>query len=91
MTQSRVTLTTPHPKGIIEMDIFQELLLATTPITKIRVTGVKSTTCIRGAKRTVLVCADNVLRVIHYRGSLAAAVPTGHISVMDITDILNAA
>ena len=69
------------------MDIFEQLLIATIPTntTSIKVTSVGKTTCIRGEKKTTLHCADGVSRVMHYRGSLNKAVPTGHITVTDIT------
>lgn len=73
------------------MDIFEMLLVATAPVTAVKVIGVRRTTCIKGAKRTTLVCADGVNRVMHYRGSLAEAVPTGHITIMDISDEMNMA
>lgn len=71
-------------------DVFEKLVAATevikNPIRKVRVTGVRNTTCIRGLKRTVLVCADGVDRIITYRGKLADAVPNGTVTLIDISE-----
>ena len=70
------------------MDIFQHLLAATAPINtvQIKVIGTGRTTCIKGMKRTELLCADSITRVMTYRGSLSAAVPTGYITLIDISE-----
>lgn len=73
-----------------EPDVFEQLVAATevikNPMRKVRVTGVRNTTCIRGLKRTVLICADGVDRIITYRGELSDAVPNGTVTLIDISE-----
>lgn len=76
-----------------EPDVFEQLVAATdvikNPMRKVRVTGVRNTTCIRGLKRTVLICADGVDRIITYRGKLSDAVPNGTVTLIDISEDMN--
>lgn len=71
-------------------DVFELLVEATVtmanPRRSVQVTGVKRTTCIRGLKNTTLICADGVLRVMTYRGNINDAIPTGSITIIDISE-----
>lgn len=71
------------------MDIFEMLVIATAPVARVKVTGVMNVTCIQGSNRATLICADGVDRVMHYRGSLSDAIPTGFITVTDISAEMN--
>ena len=80
-------------RGTKALDPFEELLMATevikNPRRKVQITGVGNTTCIRGLKRTVLICADGIDRVLTYRGNLKDALPEGTITLIDISEDIN--
>ena len=80
-------------RGTQEVDVFEQLVMATevikNPRRQVTVLGVGNTTCIKGLKRTELVCEDGVVRVITYRGNLKEAVPTGKITLIDINEDIN--
>ena len=77
-------------RGVKETDVFEELLMATEVIKNprkiVKVTGVGNTTCIRGLKRTELICSDGFTRVLTYRGKLVDAVPNGSVTLVDISE-----
>lgn len=72
------------------MNIFEQLVFATNvirnPARVVSIRGTGKTTCIRGLKRTEIHCADNVTRVITYRGALIDACPDGCITLIDISE-----
>lgn len=87
LTERQAAARAEMQRNNAKRDVFEELLMATEslrPTKLVKVTGTGNTTCIRGLKRTVLFCADGVARVIHYRGVLSEAVPTGHLRLIDI-------